>query len=645
MKKIIIILSVFFIITKTFGEINRYKKGNLVIENIPEIPVSLIKKLTPYQNTRYASFRDWLPNDKGMIIRTRLGNVSQIHLVETPKGFRKQLTFSNEPLDVATICPNPQNPFFLFTRDSAGNEVDQIYKFNYITGKHRLLTDGKSKHLAPRWSNKGDKFAFSRNIQNTRDFDIYLGTLKGEKSPQQILEKGGYWYPVDFSPDDKNLLVKKYISANESYYYVLDINKKTIIQINPADKKIAYGQAYWARNGKGVYLVSDQFSNFKQLLYYELETKHNDILTKQIPWDIEEFELSPSGDTIVFVSNEGGISKLYFLNTKTRTITRAHLPDGLIYNLKFQPDGMQLAMVINTPTSPSDVYTLNLKEKIFIRWTYSEVAGIDTSSFSQAQLIHYQTFDSIDGEPRLIPAFYYKPTTFKPPYPVLIMCHGGPESQYTPGFYTIIQFYLNKIGIAVIAPNIRGSSGYGKEYVTLDNGYKREDAVKDIGALLDWIDKQPELDASRICIEGGSYGGYMVLASMVHYSNRLRCGMGSVGISNFVTFLENTGKYRQDLRRVEYGDERDPRMRKFLNEISPLTNAHKIIKPLFIAQGLHDPRVPVTEAEQIVKAVRKNGVDVWYLLAEDEGHGFAKKSNRDFYIQTQILFLEKYLLK
>jgi dipeptidyl aminopeptidase/acylaminoacyl peptidase len=494
---------------------------------------------------------------------------------------------------------------FLFTRDSAGNEVDQIYKFNYITGKHQLLTDGKAKHLTPIWSHKGDKFAFSHNIQNTRDFDIYLGTLKGEKSSQRILEKGGYWYPVDFSPDDKNLLVEKYISANESYYYVIDINKKTITQINPVDQKIAYGQARWAKNGEGIYLVSNQFSNFKQLLYFDLKTEHREILTKQIPWDIEEFELSTSGDTIAFVSNEDGITKLYFLNTKTRLITQAHLPDGLIYNLKFKPDGTQLAMVINTPTSPSDVYTLNLKEKKFIRWTYSEVAGIDTSNFSQAQLIHYQTFDSVDGEPRLIPAFYYKPTIFKPPYPVLIMCHGGPESQYTPGFYTITQFYLNEMGIAVIAPNIRGSSGYGKEYVALDNGYKREDAVKDIGALLDWIDNQPELDTSRICIEGGSYGGYMVLASMIHYSNRLRCGMESIGISSFVTFLENTGKYRQDLRRVEYGDEQ----------------------------------------EQIVKAVRKNGVDVWYLLAEDEGHGFAKKSNRDFYIQAQILFLEKYLLK
>lgn len=645
MKKIIFVVSVLIIVTQIFGKINRYQKGNLFVENIPKIPSTLVKNLLPYQNTRYASFSDWLPNDKGILIRTRLGDVSQIHLVETPKGVRTQLTFFTEPVKGGIVCPNSQKPFFLFVRDSAGNEKYQIHKFNYSTDKHHLLTDGKSKHTAIRWSNRGDKFAFSSTMRNGKDFDIYLGTLKGKQSFQRVLQKGGWWGVADFSPDDKNLIVEKYISANESYYYILDIKKKKLTQINPVDQKVSYGTARWAKNGQGVYLISDEFNNFRQLVYYDPTTKHNDILTKQIPWDIEDFEISPSGDTIVFTSNEDGVIKLYFLNTKTRAIAQARLPEGRIYNMKFKPGGEQLAMVINTPKSPGDVYSLNLKNKTFIRWTYSEVGGLDTSKFIEPQLIHYETFDSVDNKPRLTPAFYYKPQKFKSPYPVLIICHGGPEGQYTPGFSPITQFYLNEMGIAVIAPNVRGSSGYGKKYIMLDNGYQREDAVRDIGALLDWIEEQPELDENRVAIAGGSYGGYMVLASMVHYSDRLRCGIDGWGISNFVTFLENTGKYRQDLRRAEYGDERDPEMRKFLNKISPLTNAHKIAKPLFIAQGLNDPRVPVTEAEQVMKAVRKNGVDVWYLLAEDEGHGFGKKPNRDFYTQAIILFLEKYLLK
>jgi dipeptidyl aminopeptidase/acylaminoacyl peptidase len=227
---------------------------------------------------------------------------------------------------------------------------------------------------------------------------------------------------------------------------------------------------------------------------------------------------------------------------------------------------------------------------------------------------------------------------------VLIYIHGGPESQFRPGFSPVFQYYLNELGLAVIAPNVRGSTGYGKNFLKLDNGYKREDSVKDIGKLLDWIKQQPELDSSRVAVIGGSYGGYMVLASMAHFNNRLRCGIDVVGISNFVTFLENTKSYRRNLRRVEYGDERDPRMRRHLERISPTANAHKIAKPILIIQGQNDPRVPASEAEQMLHAIRRNGGEAWYMLAKDEGHGFRKKSNREFYDKTVILFLQKHLL-
>ncbi len=644
MKKVFLIISL-LLCAQVFGEINKHRKGNLVIEDIPEIPAELVSKLSPYLNTHYARFLDWLPHDRGLLIRTRLGNVSQIHLVEDPRSYRRQLTFFKEPVRGGIICPDSKKPFFLFTKDSAGNELNQIYKFNYDTGKYQLLTDGKSRHSAIKWLNSGSKFAFSSNMRNDKDYDIYLGSLEGKRSFKRILQKKGWWGVADFSPDDRKAVVEHYVSANESYYYILDIKSKKLDQINPIQQKISYDNARWSKDSRGIYLISDQFSGFKQLHYYDLATKNFSTLTNNIPWDIEEFELSPSGDTIAFISNEDGITKLYFLNSRTRAITQAHLPDGLIYGLKYKPDGKQIAIVINSPKSPSDVYTLNLTTRTLIRWTYSEVGGLDTEEFIEPQLIHYETFDSVSGKPRLIPSFYYKPIRFKPPHPVLIHCHGGPEGQYLPYFSSLTQFYLNEMGVAIIAPNVRGSSGYGKEFIMLDNGCKREDAVRDIGALIDWIEEQSELDASRIGIIGGSYGGYAVLAAMTHYSDRLRCGIDIVGISNFVTFLQNTGKYRQDLRRAEYGDERDPKMREFLHSISPLTNAHKIKKPLFVIQGLNDPRVPVTEAEQIVEAVRKNGVDVWYLLAEDEGHGFAKKPNRDFSTQAEILFLEKYLLR
>lgn len=641
MKRILLILLFAALFAK---DASHSRWNNLALENIPDIPNSVRVRLRPYQNVRYTRFLDWLPEDLGLLIRTRFSETNQVHLIETPGSMRCQLTFYNEPIDECTVCPDARKTVFLFTKDSAGNEVGQIYMFDYATGESRLLTDNETKHNSVVWSRKGDKFAFRSNKRKKRDYDIYLGDLHGRESFQLVLKRGGYWYPVTFSPDDSKLLVKKYVSSNESYYFILDHKSRELVDVDHDSAAISYGTARWSPDMSGIYIVADKFSDFKQLLYYDLERGEFKVLTKQIPWDIGEVELSPSGNTLAFTSNEDAYSRLYLMDTKSHALNRINLPDGLISSIQFKPDRDELAFSMTTPRSPTDVYSLNLRSRTLLRWTSSEAGGLDTAAFVAPRLIHYETFDSIDGQPRQIPAFYYEPIKRKPPFPVLIDCHGGPAVQRRPYFSSLTQFYLNELGVAVIAPNVRGSSGYGKRFMMLDDGYKREDAIKDIGALLDWIEMQPQLDAGRVAIKGASYGGYMVLASMVYYNDRLRCGIDELGISNFVTFLENTGKYRQDVRRTEYGDERDPSMRDFLSRISPLTNAHRIEKPMLILQGLHDPRVPVSEAEQIVKAIRNNDVDVWYILAEDEGHGLSKKSNRNFYQQAQVLFLEKYLL-
>jgi dipeptidyl aminopeptidase/acylaminoacyl peptidase len=356
--------------------------------------------------------------------------------------------------------------------------------------------------------------------------------------------------------------------------------------------------------------------------------------------------LSEKGDKVAFVTNENGISKVYLMNTLTRKYQPIpNLPTGIISNLQFHPDGRQLAMVISSAQTPSDVFVLDTENNKLERWTFSEVGGLNADNFVTPTLIEYETFDKAEGKPRKIPAFYYKPKNGNGTYPVIIDIHGGPEGQYRPGFSSFIQYLVNELGIAVISPNVRGSSGYGKTYLQLDNGYKREESVQDIGKLLDWISNQKELDAQRVVVYGGSYGGYMVLACMTHYNDRLKAGIDVVGISNFVTFLQNTEAYRQDLRRVEYGDERDPKMKEFLTKISPMTNATKITKPLFVIQGQNDPRVPASESKQMVETVRGNKGTVWYLLAKDEGHGFRKKSNRDFQTNAITLFLEKYVLE
>jgi dipeptidyl aminopeptidase/acylaminoacyl peptidase len=316
--------------------------------------------------------------------------------------------------------------------------------------------------------------------------------------------------------------------------------------------------------------------------------------------------------------------------------------------MAFSPDGTRLGLTLNTPQTPSDSFVLELGEGPLehgelVRWTYSEVGGLDTSRFVEPELVHFPTFDSQEGGPEAIPAWVYKPAG-PGPFPVVVSIHGGPESQARPSFSSSYQLMLAKLGVAVVVPNVRGSSGYGKKYLNLDNGFLREDSVKDIGALLDWIATQDDLDQYRVAVMGGSYGGYMVLASAVHYSDRLKAAVDIVGISNFVTFLENTQSYRRDLRRAEYGDERDPEMRAHLEKISPLNSVDRIAIPLFVVQGENDPRVPVTEAVQIVEALRGAGNPVWYMNALNEGHGYSKKENRDIYQQATILFLQEYLV-
>ncbi|MCY7390522.1 MAG: prolyl oligopeptidase family serine peptidase, partial [Leptolyngbyaceae cyanobacterium CAN_BIN12] len=393
--------------------------------------------------------------------------------------------------------------------------------------------------------------------------------------------------------------------------------------------------------GKGLYVVSDRDSEFQQLAYYNFANQRYTPLTSKIKWDVEDFDLSEDGKRIAFVTNEDGVSVLHLLDTKTRReLALPKLPNGVIFGLKWHRNNRDLGFTFVSARSTADIYSIDVTTNKQERWTESETGGINTRTFSEADLVRWKSFDG-----KTISGFLYRPAQkFTGKRPFIIDIHGGPEGQFRPVFLGRQNYYLNELGAAILFPNVRGSTGYGKSFLKLDNGFLREDSVKDIGALLDWIATQPDLDASRVMVTGGSYGGYMSLAVATTYSDRIQAAIDIVGISNFVSFLERTESYRRDLRRVEYGDERDPKMREFLLNISPLNNAEKIKKPLFVVHGKNDPRVPLNEAEQIVATVRKNNTPVWYLMAKDEGHGFAKKPNADFQFYSTVQFIKTYLL-
>ena len=622
----------------------RREIGSLVMEGVPEFPADLLERMQPYQNTRSAAVLDWDPQGKGLLISTRFGETSQVHLVQRPGGDRRQITFYPEPILGAVTCPATSTNGFLFSKDVGGAENYQISFRDLGTGATTLLTDGKSRNTGPVWSNKGERFAYASNRRNGRDMDLYVSDLKSPGGARRVLEREGAWTVLDWSPDDTALLVQREVSFNESYLSILKVADGALEPINPKPTPIAYGTARFARRGNGVYFTSDEGSEFQRLRYYDVATKNQTVLSGDAEWDVEGLAVTRAGDRLAYLINEGGSSRLVLLDTASRKPVRpGTIPDGVLRTLRFSPDGSRLAFTVESATVTGDAYVLDLKFGTVTRWTESETGGLDPDGFIAPEVVSYPTFDRSDNLPRRIPALVYRPRGAGP-HPVVIIIHGGPEGQSRPGFSSQTQFYARDLGLAVIAPNVRGSTGYGRTYTTLDNGDKREDSVKDIGALLDWIATQKDLDASRVGVYGGSYGGYMVLACLTHYGDRLRAGVEIVGISNFVTFLKSTSGYRQDLRRVEYGDERDPRMLEVLERISPLNAVDRIRTPLFIAQGKNDPRVPMNESEQMLQAMRKNGVPAWYLLAKDEGHGFRKKVNTDFYSAAAALFYQTHLL-
>jgi len=626
--------------------------GQLILHGVPEIPDDLVERLNRYQNVRSASIMDWAEDGESIFIRTRFGEISQLHHVQTPGGVRRQLTWFPEPIGQVTRRGNRRA--LSITMDEGGGEQDQIFLFDPKTAATQRLTDGVSRNRLVHWSHDGSKMAFQSTRRNGRSNDLWWMEPGKPGSEELLLEApGGSWFgPADFSQDGRLLLVQQFISVDDSRIYVLDLEERLLhLVAGNAENPSANKAITFDRRKDGFYFITNQRGRSAELAWRPLEEGSETVfLTRGSPWDVSEFAVSDDGKRGAFVTNEEGISTLYLLNTTSQQFSRvSKIPVGLISGLRFNPDNQHLAFNLSTAQTPSDVYVLELgrradSSRSLQRWTFSEVGGLDTSAFVEPKLIRYPTFDQPRDKQRTVPAFLYRPAG-RGPHPVIIHVHGGPESQYRPAFSKKTQMWLAELGVAVIAPNIRGSTGYDSEYLSLDNGMMREDAVRDIGALLDWIAEQKDLDENRVAIYGSSYGGYIVLASAVHYSDRLKAGVDVVGISNFVTFLENTEEYRRDFRRLEYGDERDPETRAFLESISPLNHADRIDTPLLVVQGRNDPRVPASESEQIVQALRERGQPVWYIEALNEGHGYGRKENRDIYEQATILFLQKYLLE
>ena len=615
----------------------------LILENIPPIPASIAERAARYTDYRTATLYGWNPQKREILIGTRFADTVQVHQVAMPGGARTQLTFFGDRVTDASYHPHNAD-YFLFRKDVGGGEWYQIFRYDVASGDVTMLTDGKSRNSEFVWSNNGDRIAYASTLRNGADLDFYVVDPTAKPSALKPLteNQGGGWQVRDWSPDDRTLLVVDGISINESHLYLVDVATGAKKMLTPATgEKVSYDPIGFSRDGKGIYIATDKDNEYQRVAYMDIATSALKFLNND-SWDVEAAALSEDRELLAYVVNDNGLSTLHVIDLKTgklRTVPK--LPTGQISALHWNENNRDLGFSLNSAQSPSDVYSVDVQTSKLERWTFSETGGLPAQNFVEPKLVKWKSFDGkeISGwlyAPRV------KPASGK--YPVVINIHGGPEGQSRPGFLGRNNYLINELGVAILYPNVRGSTGYGKTFTQLDNGFLRENTYKDIGALLDWIGQQPDLDAKRIMVTGGSYGGHMTLAVATLYNDRIACSVDIVGISNLVTFLEHTEAYRRDLRRAEYGDERDPKMRAYLESIAPMNHVKDITKPMMVVAGVNDPRVPKSESDQIVKVLEDNKTPVWYLAAKDEGHGFQKKKNADFQFYTTVLFTQKYLL-
>jgi len=614
------------------------KPAALTADGMPAIPEALATATRPYMEYRTATLQGWDPRDGSMLITTRFGNTAQLHRVAAPSADRTQISFEADRIAGGSWAPT-RGDVLLVQKDVGGDEFFQLYTLS--DGRLSLLTDGKSRNALGAWSHDGALIGYSSTRRNGEDTDLYVMDPRDPKSDRMVAQrKGGGWQIADFSPDKTKAVVVEYVSITRSPLWLLDIATGAMTPIGDHKQAVAHNNVHFAPDGT-LWATSDAGSDFLRLGRIDLKSGKFAALPGENRWDVDDFAVAPDGSFIAYSVNEAGRSRLRILDVASgaaRTVDA--LPIGVLGDLDIAGDG-RIGFTLSSNRAAADAYSVDPKTLSLTRWTHSETGGLDTAVNVEPELVEVKSFD---GE--TVSGFLYRPDPAKFPgkRPLLFNIHGGPEGQFQPMFLGRNNYLINELGIAIFFPNVRGSSGYGKRFVNLDNGpFRREDSVKDIGAFLDHLAADPALDASRFGETGGSYGGYMCYASAIRYGDRFKAANCIVAISNFVTFLENTQSYRRALRRVEYGDERDPKQRAKLLDISPLTHIDRLNMPLFIVTGGNDPRVPASEADQVVKAVRANGRPVWHLLAADEGHGYAKKVNQDYQFWASLLFWQEQL--
>lgn len=616
----------------------RVENDRFLFDDVATASDAVVAGVDDYLSGRDARALGWT-NRGQLLISTRFGETLQLHLVAGPGGERQQLTFSPDPSIAGAFSPDPAGAEFVYLQDHDGDGRYQIFYRHAAEAAARRLTDGKSINVAPVWSNAGQNLAFATTARDGKSLDVDVVAPQSGALPHLVVSgEGGAWVPLDWSPDDSQLLVLEAISRRQARLWLVDLDsgKKREVDAGTA----AISAARFSRDGQGAYLISDLDSEYRQLRFVNFFTGQKSMVSGRGPGDVETMALSRDGHYLAFVSDDGGVDRLEVLDLRAhQDLTVPSMPaPGLIRDLAFDGDGKRLAFRYEAVTHPGDAYVFDLAARRVEQWTHSEAGGVDPRKFVLPRLVRFPGFERENPRGRDVPAYVYA-AAGGGTHPVLILFDGGAERRFRSGFEPWIQYLAGELGFAVVVPNLRGSAGYGKSYAAASDGRAREDAIKDIGALLVWLRAQSEFDAEHIAVAGEGYGGYLALAALVNYGDRLRGGVDVGGICDFVDWLASVPAPRQEQLRREFGDERDPEIRGYLRRISPLAAAERIGKPLLVVQGANDAEVPAAQSEAMVNRLRSRGADVHYLLIKDAGHDLGTQHDREVTGAVEAEFL------
>ncbi|MDK2973247.1 MAG: hypothetical protein PWP23_3002 [Candidatus Sumerlaeota bacterium] len=623
----------------------RQIRDGMILDGVPEVSASLQERLLPWQAMRSARFVDWLPADEGILIATRFADTEQFHRVATPMAARDQMTFLSDAVGRGIAGHGAFSHLLLFEVERSGNGLTQIARLDLGTGAIARLTSETAASRHPVWSHASGRFAYATTARNGRDWDIAIRHADDPSSPPVVIQQTGIWRPLDWSPDDARLLVRHTLGASRMELVLIDLASGTQSVVAQSDEATAaYTEALFSETGQGIYAITDLGTDSLQLHYHDLTHNVSKVLVSELTTDAANLALSPDGRLLAFTAAENGLDKLYVLDTETLRRSGLLGPPGIIRNLRFHPSRPLLGLTIERPNQPADAFVWNLTDTTLAQWTESETGPFPPETFVSPEAVAIRVEEKeTKGQQRRIPGHAWKPRT-PGPFPVLVLLHDGPEMHARPHFDPFLQFLVNELGIAVVAPNLGGSAGHGKAWRALDNGQGRTEVLRDLSAVLDWIQLQPDLDATRVATMGEGYGGYLSLMAQVREGERLRAGISFNGISQLASWLETTAPFWQALERAEFGDERDAATRAFLESISPLPQSERITTPLLLGHGNNNTRVPWKQSEQMVNAIRADGHTAWYLVALDEGEGFSRVGNRELWEAVCAQFLQTYLV-